>query len=216
MNYVKTLALAVVAAAALAALVGVGTASATVLCKTEPTGGGTGTKGTTCPEGWAYTAGTEIHGVLDPGTKSVTTTLYLNIECEESTFAGATTNEGSETETVQINVTTWTFGKCNCEVKILSTGSLEIHWVADSFNGTVTSTGLEETVTCGTVFGSIHCIYRTSNTDLGTMTAGTPATIDIANAELLRTATNELCDTDHWDAKYEITSPKPFYVAAGT
>jgi hypothetical protein len=57
MKYLKMLGLAAIAAAALMAFVGAGTASAAggVLCKVEGT-----SSGTTCPSGQAYTPGTKI------------------------------------------------------------------------------------------------------------------------------------------------------------
>jgi hypothetical protein len=216
MKYVKTLILAAVAVAALLAFLGAGTASATVLCKTEPNGGATGTKGTTCPEGWAYPANTEIHGVLDPGTVTKTKTTFANAECKKSTFRGKTNNEGSANETVTVNLEVLTFEECNCEYKVLNPGTLEIHWIPDTFNGTVTSNGMEKTVTCNTIFGPVHCIYVTVNTDIGTLTGGNPATLDV-DATMPRLPTDAICAEQHtWEAKYEITTPKPLYVAAET
>jgi hypothetical protein len=214
MKYVKMLVLAVAAAAALAAFIGGSMASATVLCSEPGTGSPTGT---TCPANKAYVTGTEIHAILDPGTKSVTTTSFLNIECTSSTLAGKTGGEGSATETVSITLETVTFGGCNCPVTILEKGTLEIHWIEGSHNGTVTSTGLEETVNCSTIFGTVHCIVRTGATDLGTLTGGNPATLDITSADIPRTSTNALCDeTYNWDAKYEITTPRPLFVSGHT
>ena len=224
MKYVKMLGLAAVAAAALMAIVGSSTASATVLCAAEPTNGNPATKGTVCPTNFAYIAGTEIHAVLDPGTgPAKLTTAFKNIECEESTVSGSTENEGSAAETVKGKVATLTFGKCNCEVKVLEeggkqkAGTLEVHWIPDTFNGTLTSNGAEVTANCSTIFGTVHCIYVTENTDLGTLTGGNPATMDIESANIPRLSTSGLCaETAKWDAKYEVTSPKPLYVADHT
>lgn len=64
MKYGKMLIFAATATVALVAVMGIGTASATVLCRVEPTEGSPATKGTVCPAGQAYPAGTEMHAVL--------------------------------------------------------------------------------------------------------------------------------------------------------
>lgn len=225
MKYVKMLGLAAIAAAALMAFVGASTASATVLCKTEGTGTPTGT---TCPPGQAYEGGTTIHAVLDPETgPAKLVTSFKTIECEESTVSVVTRNEGSATETVigdveepeegGKKVPKLTFGKCNCEVNVLKGGSLEIHWIEGSHNGTLTSSEGEVTITCSTVFGNVHCIYKTNATDLGKLTGGPMATMDIEKSSIPRLTTNALCsEKAEWSAKYTVTSPEPLYVTGHT
>jgi hypothetical protein len=222
MKYVKILGLAAVAAAALMAFVGASTASATVLCKTEGIKNGTQTTGTTCPSGWAFEG--EIHAVFEPTValpKAKLTTAFKNIECEESTVTGKTTNEGSATETVDGKVEVLTFGKCNCEVVVIKTGTLELHWIENSHNGTLTSNGAEVTAQCESVFGPVHCIYVTENTDLGTLTGsattGGTATMDIESANIPRLKTDPLCaETAKWDAKYKVTTPDALNVTGHT
>jgi len=176
----------VVATAALAAFGGVSTASATTL---------TGSSGKFLP------AGTEIHAVLDSGQVSTLTTVYKNIVCEESTIQGKTANESGAV--VSVSVEALTFGKCNCEVKVISGGTISI-----SLGGVVASNGTEVTTSCITVFGSVHCIYKTSATTLGTLTGGTTATMDIEGANIPRLATDVLCaEKANWDTKYLVTSP---------
>lgn len=223
MNHVKILACAVVAVAAMIVFVGPSAASATVLCK-EP---GTGSPiGTTCPAGAAYEKGTVIHITLDPGTgpgKLTDGNGNIVIECEETTSEGRTDNEGTATETVKGPVEEITLSKCHgpsgevCEVITVKPGSLEVHWIEGSNNGTVTSSGTEMTTLCKSLFGNIHCIYVTNNTDLQTLTGGNPATQDIEAAPMPQTPTSSLCPSEaKWDAKYEVTSPKPLYVAGHT
>jgi hypothetical protein len=225
MKYVKMLGLAAVSAAALMAFVGAGTASATVLCKTPGTGT---TTGTTCPEGWAYSSAT-LHAVLDPETgPAKLVTSFKNIECKQSTVSITQTNEGSATETVKGTVeehefepgkfTPWlTFGECNCEVKVLSGGSVEVHWIEGSHNGTITSTGGEVTAQCNSIFGPVHCIYQTNKTDIGKLTGGAMATMDIEKSNIPRLATDALCaEKAEWSAKYTVTEPEPLYVTGHT
>ncbi|HET7509273.1 MAG TPA: hypothetical protein VFJ65_03395 [Solirubrobacterales bacterium] len=215
MRYFKTLGIAIVATAALTGFVGVGAASATVLCKVEPTGGNTGTKGTTCPEGSAYPSGTEIHAVVNG---SVTfENPFKTLECKKSTWTAATKQEGGASETVSATVGALTFGECSCELKTITPGTFEFHWVPDTLNGTATSSGAEFTSTCSTIFGIVHCIFVSNATDLGTLTGGYPAALDIEGAHLSRVSTNPICpESSPFTAKYEITTPKPLYIAAET
>lgn len=137
---------------------------------------------------------------------------------------GKTEHEGSATETVALPMEALNYSKCNCEVKgcgcepvVLKFGRLEVHWIEGTHNGTVTWTGEESTVNCSTIFGKVHCIYATNNTDVGTLTGGDPATLDIKSANIPRLETDVLCDeTSDWEATYQITTPTPLYVTGHT
>jgi len=214
MKYVRILGLAAVAAAALMAFVGASTASATVLCTVEGTGSPTGT---TCPEGKAEPGGTEIKSSLVAGTKAVLATSFKTIECKKSSVAGKTSNEGSATETVTGSITTLTFEECNCVINVLKNGSLEVHWISGTHDGTVTSSGAEVTAECETLFGKVHCIYTTNATDLGTLAHGNPAKLEVKEASIPRAPTNALCaEKALWTATYEVTTPKPLFIAGHT
>jgi len=197
MKYLKMLGLAAVAAAALMAFVGAGSASATTLTCTNPPG----TK-VVCPAGTTIdaTAGSSLN--LKAG--------FANITCTESTVHGKTTNTGSSTETVKGHIEGLTFGKCNATVTVIEKGTLEIHTdqegVTDN-NGTLTGSGSVVTVATG----GISCTYATNNTDLGTVKGSTStggiATM-IINAELTKSAGGFLCaNPAHWEGSYEITTP---------
>jgi len=218
MKYVKMLGLAVVAAAALMVSVGASSASATVFCKTEPTTGGTGTTGTTCPSGWAYGAGTRNHEVNVGNV--ILKTGFKNISCSGSTVEGEIENEGSATETPKGPVRQLTFEGCNCSVVVTLKGTQEFHWIPDTFNATITSSGSTVTANCSTIFGTVHCNYVTENTDLGEITGsanGTTAAVVHIHANLPRETTNSLCDEESfWEGTYEVTSPKPLWFAAHT
>jgi hypothetical protein len=107
MNYVKALGFAVIAAAVLSAIVGAGTATATVLCKNNESA-------SICNEN--YPSETEISSSLVSGTKAKLKTKFKTIECSKSTLSGITEDAGSATETVRGSVETLTLGECNCEV----------------------------------------------------------------------------------------------------
>jgi hypothetical protein len=221
MKYVKMLSLAAVAAAALMAFVGASTASATVLCKTPGTGTPTGT---TCPANQAYPAGTEIHAVSEGNLVLTTGSEFTEITCKKSTIKGLTSNEGSATETVKVtgSASTITWEECStpnggCTVTTVKPGTLEVHWIEGTHNGTLTSTGAEITSNCASIFGNIHCIYQAANEDLGTVTGGAPATADFESTPVNIVSTSGLCPSGpKWDAKYQITSPNPLYVAGHT
>ena len=230
MKYIKTLGLAAVLAAALMAVAGVGAASATILCAAEPANGNPATKGTVCPTNFAYAAGTEIHAVLDSGEhfKIWDDENNVDVTCKKSTMKGTTENEGSATTTVVGKFAALTFEECtnpalggNCTVTAVKNGTFEVHWIADTFNGTLTSNGMEITTLCKTLFGEIHCLYATATNDIGTITGGVmaeeKATIDVPKVTINVVTPEGGCPIKAFlEAKYEITSPKPLYVAAHT
>src|SRR6478752_4736471 len=218
MKHVRIVGLAVVAAAALMALVGASTASATVLCKTIPAGSPTGT---TCPAGWALQAGDKIHATLTTGTDGTLTTnetFKPNITCKKTTIEVEITAEGSATATARGNVTALTIEECGeNEVKTLTKGSVEIHWIEGTHNGTLTGTGTEITTVTPSIFGNIHCIYTTNATDLGTVTGGEPAILTANSQALGKLVTSSLCPpAPTWDANYKVTNHFKLYVASIT
>jgi len=194
MKYIKMLGLAAVAAAALMAFVGAGTASATQL---------TGAGGAVLGVGTEIKAENEGKVILDPP--------FGAIECSVSNVAGSVTNAGSSTTTVSGSIATLTFSSCNATVTVLKKGTLEIHTQSGSANnnGTLTSSGAEVTVQ----FLGTHCIFSTNNTDLGTVTGsattGGNATLDIS-ATIPRTggSSGAFCgSTAAWTGAYKVTSP---------
>lgn len=201
----KILGLVAVAAMALTALIGAGTASATALCKNNAST-------TACSE--TYGSGTEFNASLSSGTEFVTESL--TVKCLKSSLVGKTSNAGSSSETVKGTVETLTFEECgNHTVTVLKKGSLETHHISSTDNGTVTSSGAEITFLTHTfLLGTIHCIYATESTDLGTLTGGNPAKLSV-EAEVAGVTTSAFCsEKATWTAEYEVTSPKPLYVAA--
>ncbi|MGN6663605.1 MAG: hypothetical protein ACTHK6_05295 [Solirubrobacterales bacterium] len=199
MRHLKLFGLAAIAAAALMAFAGI--ATATTL---------------TSPAGTTLPAGTVIHLQLRAGKKTVLQGAFGNTECEEATLQGKTANAGSSTETVHGAVEKLTYGKCNCVVAVLKTGELEIHTegtTADG-NGTVTASGQEVTTKCNFFGIEYHCIWKTSGTDLGTLTGGTPAIL-AENATFTREggSSGTACGkSGTWTGEFEVTSPKPLLV----
>ncbi len=217
MKYVKMLGLAAVAAAALMAFVGASSASATVLCKTEITASGN------CPTGWAVPTTEEIHAVSETEKPTLTST-FKTITCDESTVGGKATTEGSATTTASGPVEALTFTtNCTCTVAVIQRGTLEIHAIGDTGNGTLTSNGATVTVQCSSIFGPVHCLYVTENDHMGTLTGskttGGTATMDITTEVKRETTTKEgtLCDEEAiWHAKYKVTTPDTLNIATAT
>lgn len=193
MRYFKTLGLAALATAALAAFVG--TASATEL---------------TCSSNKVMcSASTSLHAEAE-----ATLTFHPpigDINCTRSTFAATTSNTGSASETVTASVSAFTFTGCNATVKVTDTGSFSIHTRTESANnnGTLTSSGLTITF----VFAGFHCSYATLNTDIGTITGSTTtsstATLDIeATIPFDGGESGAFCGKSAaWTGSYKFTSP---------
>jgi len=199
MKYAKMLGLLAVAAAALMAFAG--SASATTLTITNPPG----TK-VVAPAHTPIVAHAVGETILD-GT--------VNIKCKKSLVEGETENEGSSSTTVKGPLSKLTFEECGANtVTVVNKGSLEIHTdsaTADG-NGTLTSTGAEVTVLTHNILGTVHCIYITNETDVGTLdgstkTGGT-ATLTVDSVPIPRASTDFGCgSTSEWTAHYTITSP---------
>src|SRR4051794_10854857 len=167
MRSIKTLALAAVAAGALMALIGAGTASASKLCSTttDP-----------CTSPWA--SPTTLDFSIASGNSAVLKEPGAGGEvldtCTTSTVKGAVTN-GSATVTANspVSQANLTWSGCTKTTATTAGGTLEIHKIAGTSNGTVTASGFKVTVL---VFGFIDCEYETgANLDVGTVTEGKPA-----------------------------------------
>ena len=202
MKYAKTVGLTIVGAAVLMAFVGACTASATVLCKNNESA-------SNCNEN--YPSETEITTSLVAGTKTKLKTEFKTVECSKSTISTKTENGGKQSEALRGSVSTLSFGECNCTVNVMKKGSFEIQWISPN-DGTLKGSGTEVSVSCSTIFGTVHCIYATNNTGLGTFTGGNPAKIAVS-AEVLRLTTSALCGEEStWEGNYEVTSPKSLYI----
>jgi hypothetical protein len=201
MKYLKTFGLALIAALTLTAFVGAGSASATVICKTNTT---------PCSE--KYPAGTEYKASLAIGTSMrLTTTEGTTLNtCTAATLTGKTENLGSATETVRgpVAATGLTFSNCvSGTVTTTEGGVTETHSISGTSNGTYTAKNFK--ISVGTVFGT--CVYTAgTGTHIGTVTGGAPATVDVAAVVSL---VSGFCPSSaKWAATYTVTSPNPLYV----
>jgi hypothetical protein len=204
MKYVKMLGLAAVAAAALMAFVGAGTASAeTTLCEVTEN---------SCSSANMYPTGTEIKASLVGGTKAVLTPSneLPTIECSVSEVEGKT----ETTTTPEGNNTKLSFTSCNQTVETLEKGKLQIHYDAED-NGSLTASGVRVRVKA--LFGSLSCDFGGNVTSGLTATGGTSPKVDAtATIPMIQeTGFIECPKSAVWHAEYNVTSPSPLYVSSG-
>jgi hypothetical protein len=195
MKYAKMLGLLAVAAAALMAFAGF--ASASVV---------------TSPAGTTYTG--ELKAETENGhaiLHSENAPTAFTVECG-GTVTGKVEKHGSGV-TPGGNISSLVFNNCTngATVVVNKAGSLEAHALG-SGNGTVTSTGAEITIHVPVL--NIKCIYTTNSTDVGTLTGGTPATLDINSATIPRTGGSAFCGTGgFWTGNYKVTTPTSGFVS---
>ena len=210
MKYLKMLGLAAVATAALMAIAGAGTASATVFCHTTSS---------PCPEKWK--AGTEPRFTVRPGTAGIwkDTSGAIAAKCPEGELRGTITNAGSATETVKTSVPasglTWPGVEGCIKTVTLEGGTLEVHAISGTDNGTVTVSGFKITLS---ILGS-SCIYGFGeNANFGTLTGnGSGSAILDINTLFFKKEGGIACPNDlTWTEEFtqEIPSGTALYVLA--
>jgi hypothetical protein len=214
MKRMKTILLAAVAAMALMATIGAGSASATptALCKAPTTPNGL----PLCEGFHLYPAGTNIHAILEAGTKLSIATPNGVVECKMATLNAFT--EQQTAMPLGANVNALTFGECEDEgepvdVETVKPGTLDIEIIdlpVWTHNGTLTLTGTEIRVLW--TFTGDECFYDAGHT--GVLTGGPMATIDW-NGILTWTKGNLGCPAGNgnWNGAFTVTSPEPLWVS---
>jgi hypothetical protein len=212
MKKLKMFGLAVVAAVALGAFFGAGSAAATEACKATES---------PCPETKMYKAGQEYHAVLKAGTVT-TMTGALPVVCNKSTFRGSQENTGGATETLKIKGESLTFEECSvsglCATATMTMNiqpTIEVHSETTPDNGIVTSKNFTTTAVCG----GITCKYAGEVTTGLTLKGGNPATLVATKAPIpVEAESSEFwCGKKaEWDAEYEVTTPKPLWIDEGS
>lgn len=206
MKRITVLGLALTATLALTAVIGISSASATVLCKENAT---------TCPAASIYPSGTTIEAKLKTGT-TFTVKSTFNYSCTGSTIGGKTLAEKGAP--LPAEVSTMSFSGCsgNCTaveaLNLSYTGEIER---GTGGNGTVNlSSGGKGTPSLrmtGCAFGTT-CVYSAPKIGL---TGGNPASLAI-ESEIIKLEGSGLCPSSALVvANYEVTSPKPAYATAG-
>lgn len=203
MKYLKMLGLAAVAAMALTALFGAGSASATTLYKY-----------TTPSANDALGVGTTIVATLEPGNSALLkdTLGGANDTCTSSEVHG-TIETVTPAGNPAGNISALTFGGCSHTTTVLAKGSLEIKNIAGTTNGTVISKNARVTVK-STIFG-ISCVAKTGEgTSIGTLT-GAKSSTDHATMDINGLITLENgCGDSTWTGAYTVTTPTGLTVEA--
>lgn len=203
MKNLKTLVLAAVVAAVAMAIFGSGSASATVLCKT-----------TTTPCSAPYANGTAFVPTLASGTSNSLEETgeggFLLQTCTGTRVKVEITASGSSTTTVSGAVRELVGSSCTNSMTTIKLGSLEIHHIAGTDNGTVTGSFTE--VTVNTSFAG-SCVYGVgTGNDFGTLVGGTSPTLKV-NGIVKLTGGGFFCPSEaRWTGEYKVTEPTPLYV----
>jgi hypothetical protein len=210
MKFLRILGLTAAVVAALA-LVGAGTASATVLCTTNAST-------TTCGAPNHVKAGSTIEAALEGTNQAVFEDTNNNVKekCPSSVIRGTTENTGSAKETVKWKVPAIELSFSNCGVTFNSSaaGKIEMEWIPKTDNATLKATGFKIEIN---PFGSEWCIYEFggTSTDIGVLKGANPASISV-NALIPRVNTCVFLPTSlRWTGTYTVRDPNPLYVTEG-
>jgi len=196
MRPIKLFGVTAVLAIAVAAIGGLGTASATELYKRTASGIET------------LKSGTEVKASLS-GSTTFTTTSGTSLDtCTGGEEGSKTSNTGSSTETVRwiIVVFAWTGCTEPTETKVLGEG--ETHWISGTTDDTVTFRNIIILINT-TIFGAT-CEYTAGESlDVGTMVGASTSTgsATMAINTVLPAKNSFFCPDARWIANYKITSP---------
>jgi hypothetical protein len=199
MKYLKFIGLAAIAAIALMAFAGAGTASATEICtmNTFP-----------CP------AGSQISTLelsKDPNTSPVFETTEGSIQgtCTGITASGAVT-QGDATHTAVVPQVTLGFTGCTNTTVVNNAAACEyeFHGISGSVNATVTTRGCTFSVNLG-----VNCYYGGGGgITLGTLVGGTTKTLTVNTVIEKIDGSSFLCpQTTRWTASYMVTNHSAVY-----
>jgi hypothetical protein len=185
--------LSVVAMAVAVLTVGVGTATATTL---------------TSPLGTVYTG--MVKAEAEEAITLHNSSIGASVSCKNSALEGKVESHGSGV-TAKGNLSSLSFSGCGEDlVTVLNNGFLEVHEKQGGGDGTLTSTGAEVTVTEDST--GISCLYKTSETDVGTLagstTTGKTATLDLDSSLIPRTGDSFFCGSSGvLTGSYAVTTP---------
>jgi hypothetical protein len=191
------LGLAAVAAAALMAFIGAGTASAAgVLCSTQ-----TAPCGSKWPNGTTLTF-SQGESILLKETGASGETLDT---CKKAAVSGSLTN-GSSTTNANGAISSLTWEECTWTTTTILNGGLEVV-SAGSHNGTVKASSEIKVTISIPFFGS--CVYGvTAGTTVGTITEGKPAKFDASAVASRLSGSSITCpSTSNWSGSYTQTAP---------
>jgi hypothetical protein len=205
------LGIAMAIALAATALIGVVSASATVLCKENAK---------TCAAGGNYASGSAIEASLKSGTNlTLKSGILPTVTCTSSSLSGKTTaNFGTG---LPLEVSAASVGECTKAtgseaVNLPYVGSLER---TTGGNGTVALTSSGKgipTLKMTKPFGlNATCYFGASPLNLA-LTGGNPASLTVEATLAKQSGSGGICPAEAvLSASYEVTSPKPAFATAG-
>ena len=201
MKTLKVFGLSAIATLGLMAFIGVSTASATTICKTNVN---------PCPVAWDWPLGTSLHGNLKPTASRETSRLTSPNGNTVATCSGLTLIAGQDQISgirIQFAVSVLNWIECTSTVDNISTGKLTIRWLKES-EAEVSSDETKVTV----VLSGITCTYTTGEgTKLGTIKGGSEPILKI-ETKIKKAAGSFACPTEPiWDAEAVITEPNPIF-----
>jgi hypothetical protein len=206
MKYLKALCFAFIGVTSLMVAMGAGAASASILCSTE----------TSPCTGTVYGSGTKISAQLKAGTTAKLTSSFGTVTCKSSSLSGKTTNGEGHMTITEMNTGSCTDslgGNCTETATHLPwTGEWHTHWWGGGYwvysedgkgepkrDYECPATGME----CE--FGSPEFALEVNG--------GNPA-IAISKEVPLEGGEGISCPSEAFlDAEWEITSPKPLFLA---
>jgi hypothetical protein len=202
MKYLKILGLAVVAAMAMMAFIGAGTASATggVVCSTATN---------PCTSQWP--TGTTLDASLVGSAKLTAEGVTLDT-CTGGTVHGPL-DQGSATTMARWTVSTLDWSNCTVTTTTTEGGTLDVTGLAGG-SGTVYATGFKVT-TNTSFFGS--CVWTAgTKKHMGTLTEGVGTAVKLKINVSVERVSGVCPSTANWEAEYVLTSPSntTMYVSA--
>jgi hypothetical protein len=202
MKYAKMLGLAAIAAMALTAFVGAGTASAKVC-----SGAGVGAA---CAAGHGNQYTGEVKASLTSGKTATLVSGFITVNCKKSVATGTITNS----ETGVGSITGLTFEECTSGLGACTAKSTGLPWAATATTGTAPN----GTLTVKNVAGEFTCAGETCKYAAAeakpTVTGGAPAEIVAKNVALVKQAgSGALCSANAtWSGEYSVSTPASLYL----
>ena len=201
MSFTNKALLAAIAVLACTAVLGTGSASATVLCKTNPSTH-------VCPAADVYGQGTDItahsEGVLKfkGGGESIITS------CTGSNFSATVLDQGSATTVASLTEVDYEFSGCSNPSAHVGNGAMSVAWTSGTHNGSAAEQ-LGNRLQW-TIFGS-KCTYTMSLPVK--FTGGSSALLSYSDTRLLKYEGNLGCPEElKMDAAYAVEAPAALYV----
>jgi len=202
MKHLKSLGLAVVAAMALTAFIGAGSASATVLCELTMTPCGSGNIYGAEPSEFAVSLPENTNTYF----KEKSTVLD---ECTGSTLGGNVKDIGGASKPVVITISSLEFSGCSQTTWVIKSGAtLNVNHIAGTDNGGIEGKG-ELTVKIK-VGGKTECNFTLgpSMLSFGTFTGGKSALVDLKTTLWKVSRLEFLCPGEvTWEGQYTVSNP---------